>query len=814
MKILSHIEVVRLLAEFAGLSALVESRNYLGAVEALREAFNTLMNQERFADALALHEALLQVLPDSLDASELRLWCLLGVGNAEFHLDHDAAAEEAYKEMRAGALESGDDFLHSEAMARLGDLARKRGLRPQAEQFYRDSLKIKVQAKDFFGAVAVFLWLAALAEEGGERAQATSTLTAAENILGILRRASGADDSKDSRGRQDVHYWEMALWFQQASLRRAEGDLAGAQRIYRKALRVARSRQDATAESKLLLNLANNLVEQGSARKALPLYQDSLRVAQQSDLGETSRQAHQGLAVAFFRLKRFAESLPHYEAAREAVRLDDLGFWASLTADTGAVCIEAGDFDRGTALLDEALAHFRTTADTAWQERILRNYLLADARLGYREQFLTHLRECLNLFPQDAFLARRSVYHQVGTLCLNAFRDARSAARYFRQAVAESCAAGDLPAAGHAAALAGASLLQEGASGEALALFDRAAEIFTAMGDEANLWLIHNDRGLALSNRGEYEEAEAEFSWCFQAAVERHNRPLEAQAQLNLGEIERLEGEVEKAVAHERQALALYQQMEDEQGELDALNALGLCLLEELRQGGEDRAEEAYPHFERALQLAKRLKIRSKQAMATRGLARVAERRGQVTAALRLYHKAADLWERERDYGHATEALAARVTLQIVRLKPERWHKDTERLMQTAIKGGAVGKAAHGIVGAAGHLVEMRALETAAEFVRLALMLHRYQAALSPPTRDSEAEAAQAGEDFYRTIFFVVSIMEHSMTSVEQTEFLDRITQPDNFEDPVDGGVLRETIEQVRYEFRDELKSEGNYEQS
>jgi tetratricopeptide (TPR) repeat protein len=786
-------DATTLLAEFTELRSSLEAHDYAKAIELLQNAFNGLMKEERFSDALTLHKAILAALPDVHQAAELRRWCFLGVGNAYFHLNQDADAEIAYTNMLTESRDTEDSYLESVALARLGDLARKRGQSHEAEQFYLDSIESKIKAKDYFSAIEPLIFLAMIREEAGRLDSANSSLKGAETILRTLRRAILEVQSPEHL--REYQYWEMALWFQQASLLRAEGNLPKATRIYRKALKAAHERGDTLAEAKLLQNLANNLVAQGMAQKAVLLYENSLKIALEQGFQETAYHVQLGLAIALFNLKRHIESIPYYESVRRVAEvLGDEERWASLTADTGAVYLEVGEMEKGISLLQQALAYFRGVENIDWQELILHNLLIADARQGDATALQAHLHECLNLLPQTAFPARRSLFGFVGVLNLDTIGDVQGAARCFRQAVAEAEAEGDVFQAGQTAALAAASLADKGADKEALSLFDRAAEIFVATGDDENLWNTRNDRGNTLARLGNYEEAIEEYTWCLQKAIDRQDQILESQALLNCGETKRRMGDIEEAISLQERALILYRAMEDQEGELDALNALGLCLLDESHYGGRDRAEDASVYFNQALLLAKYRKDRSQEAMATRGLAHIAERQGEIVNALNLYLKAADLWECDEDYLHCAEALASRVTLQILQYKPRRWQKDVDRLTQVAIAANNIGIAARGIMGAAGHLMQAGRWEVAAEIASLALTLNKYQSAYSSSTRDEEI----AENDLYDILVYVVNAMDYWMSPEDSALFLERLTNLENVNQPTNGQILRDNIEFVR----------------
>lgn len=436
----------------------------------------------------------------------------------------------------------------------------------------------------------------------------------------------------------------------------------------------------------------------------------------------------------------------------------------------------------------------------------MRNLLVMDARQEDMEALQSRLHESLNLLPQSAFAMRGSLYHQVGNLCLNIMGAPSEAARYFRQESEEASAGGDAFQAGYTAALAAAALSETGAFQEALLLFDHATDIFAQIGDIANLWRTRNDRGNVFAR----QEAIEEYAWCLQTASERQDQVLEAQVLLNYGEVKRRTGETEEALSYLERALALYRAMEDREGEMDALNGMGLCLLEIRHDRDPSRVQEASAHFERALELAKYRKDLSGEAMSTRGLANVAESQGNVTTALRLFLRAADLWEREGDFAHSAEALASRVTLQVVQFDPRRWQKDTDRLVQLAIKAGRIGTASRALAGAAGHLMQAGLWEAAASVALLAISMHQYRYPAARTAQDEQVVEQEAANDLDDILVYLTEGMNLWLTPEDSPRFLEHLTQAENFASPTDATDLRDRIEAIR----SELGAQKRYEEA
>jgi tetratricopeptide (TPR) repeat protein len=799
------------LAEFPLLALALNGGQTKDVPELLRGAFNTLADASRFEDALVLHEGVLFSLPPSPASAEIRLWCLLGIGNSLVHLGRPDEALTNYQLMRDEARTLQDDFLVSVALARTAEVAHKQGRDDDAISLYEESTQQKLSCADYFGIIENLIFVCMLYQSKADISRAKSALDSVSATLQILSRSSirrAVPKERLPEFLDTLQYWQTAYWFETASISRAENKISEAIRISQRALKAARKNKDYTAQAKLLQNLGKDMSLQGRLDKALAYYHESLEIANSHNLQPTADAVTLGIAIALFESRQFSDSANYYESARRAaLRSGQQELWASVTADAAAAYFESGDLEQASRLFSEAFHFYRGTDDISWQIRIMSHLLLVDSRLANSEDFTSHLFEAVALLPQSAYGARGELYRTAGNLCLDNFADSERAAKYFRQSVEEAVASGDMQSAGQRAALAASSLSAEGAVNLAVSLFDRAAELFSLLENMPDLWRVRNDRGICLTRQIKYDEAIEEFTWCVEQARQLEDHALESQALLNLAETQRRVGDIKESIEAIERSLYLYRDMEDEHGELDALNTFGLCLLETVHHSGPDQIEAASTIFERALTLARVLNDRHQEAFALRGIGRVEERRGNTKLALTQLERAANIWEEEGDYAHCAEALAAMITLHVPAINAKQFTKTIGRLLTVAKKGHVVGTAARAFVSVAGVLVHAGILDVAAEFAFLALQLNAYQTSHARPTQDEETTAIEYQDDLYDIVLHIVDLMEMYMNDEQRVKFFNELTKAERFDNDADRQVLinniglvrEDTIEQKRY---------------
>jgi CHAT domain-containing protein/tetratricopeptide (TPR) repeat protein len=108
----------------------------------------------------------------------------------------------------------------------------------------------------------------------------------------------------------------------------------------------------------------------------------------------------------------------------------------------------------------------------------------------------------------------------------------------------------------------------------------RALELSRRLGDRTRESVISDDLGLALDMRGRYDEAAALFDRALALWRPGDAPGTRATTLLNRGQLHRQLGEAERARERFSEALGLFRQANDRNGEAAALNALGLLALD------------------------------------------------------------------------------------------------------------------------------------------------------------------------------------------------------------------------------------------
>ncbi|MEH2299123.1 MAG: tetratricopeptide repeat protein [Nostoc sp.] len=173
-----------------------------------------------------------------------------------------------------------------------------------------------------------------------------------------------------------------------------------------------------------------------------------------------------------------------------------------------------------------------------------------------------------------------------------------------------------------------------------------AAQMAEAMEQGGRRW----DKAAAIALQGDIAEqrqnlAEAERLYQEALAIYREleDEEGEAIALNNLGEVAREQGDYDRAESYLKEALAIYKQPGDKQVQAIYYGNLGTLAL------ARDRSTEARPWYERELALAQEVGRQDLVASAQSGLAQVLENEGRYAEALPLAQAALEIRERLRD---------------------------------------------------------------------------------------------------------------------------------------------------------------------
>lgn len=263
---------------------------------------------------------------------------------------------------------------------------------------------------------------------------------------------------------------------------------------------------------------------------------------------------------------------------------------------------------------------------------------------------------------------------------------------------------------------AGAHLAQAGGAAVALPFYTRAIETYGSVDDPAGLFAVRNDRAIALTNLGRFDEARRDYGACLALASDLRDCSLQFQATMNLGEMERRARNVDLGTSLLRQALAIARDLNDERAEAEALGNLGIALT------NAERWDEAKATFRSARDLARRLRAKRAEAVAIGGLAVVALVAGRHAEAARLYRRAITLEVATGDRAHQVEDQAGLVETLAALGDLDAVQVEGQRLVHAAQEIGAERVAANALVRVAHRLFDRGLVDDAAGIFAAAIV--------------------------------------------------------------------------------------------
>lgn len=638
--------------QVATLTAIVDRARLLAAAGHHREAYELILDAVQQVEQVGRPDVALQLLadlrgtvPESLLAPADHAWLLNSEGLALGALGRWEDAAAAFERMQALGIQLNDREIISTALQNQGSLAFHTGQLEEARLRFEESLRAKAEFGDTYAAAQLTLNLAAVAVSRGEQDEAHRLLVEAEELVKRARDPHLLSTLYLGRGNLAVH----------------RGELAEAEQSFRRGLRHARRSGDLVVQAQALMNLGSVHADQKRAGSALGWYKRALRLADALELPPLLESINRGLAVVLHQAGRDLEAVSYLERSREiAQQLGARHAWASATADLGALSLTLGQIDRAVALLNQALEAFRRLGDAEWEVRVLRNLAEAQRAAGDSEAAIEAVESALRLLAPDAHAERADLLRRAAEGALSR-RDSRHlAAIYFERSLDALQQAGEPRTLAWQAVVAGAALAESGDPKAALPFYGRALALYERGDDEQMAFHARNDRAIALTNLGRYEEARRDYVTCLALATRLNDRAMELQATMNLGEMARREGRAEEARGLLERAIDLARVLEDRRSEAEALGSLGIALHDA------SYSEQARAAFELARDVAHRIRDAGSEATALGGLAGLEFAVGRHAEALTLYRRAAELRSRTgtgvhlvEDLGGVIECLAA-----------------------------------------------------------------------------------------------------------------------------------------------------------
>lgn len=502
---------------------------------------------------------------------------------------------------------------------------------------------------DPYREVQLLVNLAYAQLENGELANARMSATSAVDAADGLRAPMIGASSRVALARVEA----------------AEGDFSSASTTLKAGLSRARRSGLADLELVCLQNLAATSLDANEPRAAVRWARKAAHAA--DELGDPRAMAtqHRMLGRALYDQGRHSQAIEEFDRARELSESSGQSIAAAEdTANVGAILVQLGEVDRGTSLLQAALASFVERGDPEWQVRVLRNLAQAQASVGEHGRAYATLVEAVAAAEDEETMA--DLYRQIGEVALER-EDIEGASAAFRSGLE---LIPDASGRAWAAAEAG-SLLDHAPEGSAsaIAFYRGSLDTYLTLGNRQMEVQVRNDLGNALAQVRRFEEARSELLQCLELAGSLQDRRMRQQALFNLAEVSRRMDDAAGAVREAREALLLAEELDDRELTSAALDKLGHALVDA------GQAEEARSQFER-------LGSFSDHDRASRlgGLAGVAFLGNRFPEAARLYEEAATLGEGRQRAEHVAGWLESLAHADLTR----RLRRPTQKLVDIA----------------------------------------------------------------------------------------------------------------------------------
>lgn len=755
----------------------LRQRAAAGAVEEVIERFfaqvSAYQQRGRARQVLALLDRRQEILADeALDPVGLG-WLLNERGTALSGIGDQDGADVAYREMATLGERLGDDNLVATAEQNLGNLAHLRGEHSVARQHFAEAARRMVAIGDTYAAVQVLLNMTALDIDEGQLDEAERPL----NDLQRLLRRAGAP------------HLSMTLHGNLALLAVKRRDFPMAERHARRALLYARRSGDEAAEVRGLHTVGNIRLESGDPRNALRWYRRALSRAERLDLSPLLLLAHQGMVAVLLHTARYREATTHILAVREFAKgLGDRETAARTLADLGAVALAAGSKDEATTTLQEALREIRSLPDAELEAQVLSNLAEAARLGGDHDASGGFIEEALRVLPEGQIGSRADLLRRAARARFDDAATFEQGVTYLRRALDAELALGDDHAArAWAFGQAAAELAQRDerrSIAASIAFYDQSLYLYESGGEEAMAFHIRNDRAIALTALGRYEEALADYRDCLATAERRGDRVMAQQAAGNLGEALNQSGASAEALPLLERALALARTLDDTRSQADALGSLGLAL------GTLGEVAAAEERFTEALALGRSVGLPTAEAVALGGLALVAFERADYALARDRYAAAAAIEERLGDRRHLAESLAGRVEALAALGETADMEIAAQRLVDLAQAIGAEELASRALGRTGRWYLERGELAEAIDLYEASIA-----AALTLFGNSEEAEQRATEALMFATMLALI----HARDAVQDSDdFLTRVVEQLEARYPGSGSLVSQTVDVAR----------------
>jgi len=691
------------------LEELVEEARHSIKAGQVEQAFELFYSAILFAEktgfpsvVLLLFDKLNSILEfNQLDPRD-KAWLLNSKGLALQSLGQIKEAAQALNDMRQLGENLGDKQIIATSLMNLGTQALMVGNDREASELWNRSLAISHEIGQYRTAIQIRLNLVSTYIQCGN-------LEDAEAQLSIVQESIEAW--------HDPHLLATFLG-NVGTVNAKQGRYDVARQYYQMALKCVRRTGDFLAEANTLQNLGALSVNEGLPSKALYWFKRALKVIEVTGSIIHQEPIFVGLAIAYHRIGKLHEAVGSFEKARKiAKQLGNRHAMAEYTADCGAILLSLKEIKTAKPLLVEALDIFKKIGDREWEYRVLRNMIELHWASGEREASLQDIENILAVLPPESNNERAELFGRMAQLWLGDQDGFERASYYFNQQLSEYEKHNNIKDLAWHSALAGAALAEAGGRNFSIPFYSRAIELYKSLNDNHMIFHISNDRAVAYSDLGRYQEAITDFKFCTNLADELNDRVMRLQVSLNWGETERRRGQIRKAISKLNKAVVLSRELGDRKSEGESLANLGIALSDAKKW------ENAQSTFRLARDIARTERQSFTEASAVGGLAKVAFVKGRFKTAAKLYEEAAKLNSSRSSNIQFVEDIAGLVESLAAAGKDQDLEREAQRLIDVAQQNFETELASEALMRAARWLLKRTELDDAASLYAVGIAI-------------------------------------------------------------------------------------------
>ena len=378
-------------------------------------------------------------------------------------------------------------------------------------------------------------------------------------------------------------------------------------------------------------------------RKGIEKYQEALELYRKADDSKGKGETLYGIGRIHQSLREMQKALEKYNEALPIARaIGDRSLEADILNNIGGAYEALGDSGKALDMFNEALPIARAIGDRRGEANFLQNIGQIYHSAGDIRKALEKYNEVL---PIARSIGKRDWEAATLSSMGSAYRslgETRKALEKFNEALPIARAIGERGYESNILNNTGYLYNSLGETRKALEKYNEALTIRRAIGDRRGEVTTLGNIGAVYISSGELQKALEKYNEALPIARAIGDRKNEAATLASIGTAYRLLGETRKALEKYNEALPISRATGERRTEGSILNNIGIVYVS---LGDE---QTALDNFNKALSIRRAIDERSDEALTLLGIARVEQRRGNLTLARQFIEQAVNIIESMR----------------------------------------------------------------------------------------------------------------------------------------------------------------------